>query len=243
LAATVSAIKSVTAEVPLEANPEPVLPPANTQAVYGISDGNDLHLYSTLNDLANVNTTQVMDGKKPDIAQQFAEPCCRELEGLLSRGVFELRKRVDVVDEGDHIFKTRYVDTVKNAGTNEQYDKLRLVVCAFKDAGKDEIMTRASTVSRASTRLMLSVAASHPDKILKSRDLDQAYTQSETPVNRKVLCEVPEELGLDDSWVLVLVRPLCGLGETSLHWFLTFFRYHKEDLGLCCEKHASVSLT
>jgi hypothetical protein len=145
----------------------------------------------------------------------------------LSRGVLELRKRVDVVDEGDHIFKTRYVDTVKNAGANEQYDKSRLVVCAFKDAGKEEIMTRASTVSRASTRLMLYVAASHPDKILKSRDLDQAYTQSETPVNRKVLCEVSEELGLDDSWVLVLVRPLYGLGEAGLHWFLTFFRYHK----------------
>jgi hypothetical protein len=93
-------------------------------------------------------------------------------------------------------------------------------------------MTRAPTVSRASTRLMLSIAASHPDKILKSRDPDQAYTQSETPVSRKVLCEVPKGLGLDDSWVLVLVRPLYGLGEAGLHWFLTFFRYHKEDLGL-----------
>jgi hypothetical protein len=199
LEATVSDIKADTAEVPLEANPKPVLPPANTQAVYGISDGNDLHLYSTLDDLANVNATQVMDGKKPDIAQRFSEPCRRELEGLLSRGVFELRKHVDAVDEGDLIFKMRYVDTVKNACTNEQYDKSRLVVCAFKDAGKDETMTRAPTVSRASTRLMLSVAASHPDKILKSRDLDQAYTKSETPVKRKVLCEVPEELGLDDS--------------------------------------------
>jgi hypothetical protein len=69
---------------------QPVLPPANTQAVYGISDGNDLHLYSTLDDLANVNAAQVMDGKKPYIAQRFSEPRRRELEGLLSRGVFEL---------------------------------------------------------------------------------------------------------------------------------------------------------
>jgi hypothetical protein len=75
---------------------------------------------------------------------------------------------------------------------------LRLFICAFKDAGKDEIMTRTPTVSRASTRLMLSIAASHPDKILKSRDLDQTYTQSKTQVSRNVLCEVPEELGRDD---------------------------------------------
>jgi hypothetical protein len=63
LAATVSDIKADTAEVPLEANPEPVLAPVNTQAFYCISDGNDVHLYSTLDDLANVNTTQFMDGK------------------------------------------------------------------------------------------------------------------------------------------------------------------------------------
>jgi hypothetical protein len=79
---------------------------------------------------------------------------------------------------------------------------------------------------------MLTTAAPHPSLVLKSRDLDQAYTQSETPVNRKVLCEVPGELGLDDSWVLVLVRPLYGLEEAGLYWFLTYFQYHKEDLGL-----------
>jgi hypothetical protein len=232
LAATVSDIQAGTAEVPLETNTESGLPPASIQETYGISDGNDLNLYSNMDTLANANATQVKDGKNPEIAQRFAEPRRRDLEGLLSRGVFELRNRTDFVVEGDRIFKTRYVDTVKNAGTKEQYDKLRLFICAFKDAGKDEIMTRTPTVSRASTRLMLSIAASHPDKILKSRDLDQAYTQSETLFSRKVLCEVPEELGLDDSWVLVLVRPLYGLGEAGLHWLLTFFRYHKEDIGL-----------
>jgi hypothetical protein len=35
------------------------------------------------------------------------------------------------------------------------------------------------TVLRTSTRRMLTIAAPHPSLVLKSRDLDQAYTQSE----------------------------------------------------------------
>jgi hypothetical protein len=79
---------------------------------------------------------------------------------------------------------------------------------------------------------MLSIAASHPKMTLKTRDMDQAYTQSDTRVNRKVVVEVPEELDLDDPWVLFLVIPLYGLGEAGLHWFVTFFKYHKVDLGM-----------
>jgi hypothetical protein len=84
-------------------------------------------------------------------------------------------------------FKTRYEGTGKNAGTNEQC-KSRSVVCAFKDAAIDEIRARTPTVSRASTRLMSPVAASHSEKLQKLRVVDQGYTQSVVPLINTGLC-------------------------------------------------------
>jgi hypothetical protein len=204
---------------------------AANEAVYGIHHGDDLHLLLQ-EEVAQVYATATMDGTNPSIAQRFAEPRRKELQGLINRVVFELRKRVDVVKQGERVFKTKFVDTVKNVGTKDQYEKSRLVICAFRDTGKGKVLTQAPTVSRASTQLMLSIAASHPEMIIKIRDTGQAYTQSDTRVNRKVVVEVPEELGLDDSWVLILVIPLYGLGEAGLHWFVTFFKYHKDELGM-----------
>jgi hypothetical protein len=84
LAATVSDIQAGTAEVPLDTNSESCLPPARIQETCTISDGNDLHLYSNMDTLANVNATKVKYGKNPEIAQRFSEPRRRELECFLS---------------------------------------------------------------------------------------------------------------------------------------------------------------
>jgi hypothetical protein len=129
LAITVSYIQAGTPEVPLDTNTEYGLPPASIQETYGIydgndlrcnsiwilfpmptphkssmgriqKDGNDLDMYSNMDTLANANATQVKDGKNPEIAQRFSEPRRLELEGLLIRGVFELRNRTDVVWKG-----------------------------------------------------------------------------------------------------------------------------------------------
>jgi hypothetical protein len=201
---------------------------AANEAVYGIH--HDLHLILQ-EEVAQVYATATMDGTNPSIAQRFAEPRRKELQGLINRVVFELRKLVDVVKQGERVFKTKFVDTVKNVGTKDQYDKSRLVICAFRDTGKDEVLTRAPTVSRASTQLMLSIAASHPEMIIKTRDTEQAYTQSDTRVNRNVVVEVPEERGLDDSWVLILVIPLYGLDEARFALVRYFLQVPQRRLG------------
>jgi hypothetical protein len=58
-------------------------------------------------EVAQVHATETMDGTKPSIAQRFAEPRRKELQGLISRGVFELRNRVDVVKQGERVFKPK----------------------------------------------------------------------------------------------------------------------------------------
>jgi hypothetical protein len=76
------------------------------EAVYGIHHADDLHLLLQ-EENAQVYATATMDGSNPSIAQRFAEPRRKELQGLINRGVFELRKRVYVVKQGETVFKTK----------------------------------------------------------------------------------------------------------------------------------------
>lgn len=67
---------------------------------------------------------------------------------------------------------------------------------------------------------------------LKLRDITQAYTQATTLVNRYVIVEAPEEMGVGKEYVLVVVRPLYGLAEAALHWYMPYAKFHIEDLGM-----------
>jgi hypothetical protein len=64
----------------------------------------------------------------------------KELNGLLEKGVFEL---VDIADvpQGVRIFNSRFVDQIKDAGTDKAFEKSRLVVQAYNDQGKELVLT------------------------------------------------------------------------------------------------------
>ena len=55
----------------------------------------------------------------------FTESRLAEVSGLLEKGVFEV---VTTVPEGTRIFNSRFVDEVKNKGTDKALNKSRLVV-------------------------------------------------------------------------------------------------------------------
>lgn len=165
-------------------------------------------------------------------AVRFRNSRTAELEGLLESGVFTTMPRSDAVAAGARIFRTRFVDSVKGYGTPQATDKSRLVLCGFNDREAKELLTKAPTVSKTSVRLLLSVAASCPGHAVKLRDISQAYTRSETKVQRLVVCEAPLELGLPKDTVLELLRPLYGLAEAGLHWYMTYQKFHKEDLRM-----------
>jgi hypothetical protein len=68
--------------------------------------------------------------KKPD----FTKSRQKELDGLLQKGVFQV---VSEVPKGAQLFGSRFVDEIKNGGTDKAFEKSRLVIQAYKDIGKN----------------------------------------------------------------------------------------------------------
>ena len=57
---------------------------------------------------------------------------------MLEKGVFEV---ATTVPEGTRIFNSRFVDEVKNKGTDKALNKSRLVVQAYHDQEKHTVLT------------------------------------------------------------------------------------------------------
>ena len=130
----------------------------------------------------------------------------KELNGLLEKGVFEVMSTQDV-PSGARIFGSRFVDQVKNEGTEKAFEKSRLVVQAFNDSGKQGILTQAPTIQRASQRLIIALSLAIPELSLYLRDITQAYTQSRSELTRDVFILAPAEMGLPMRTVLLSHPP------------------------------------
>src|SRR4051794_27285378 len=82
----------------------------------------------------------------------------KELNSLLEKGVFEVVNITDI-PQGTRIFNLRFVDEVKNAGTDKAFEKSRLVVQVYNDSEKELVFTQSPTIQRVSQRLILALAA------------------------------------------------------------------------------------
>ena len=160
-----------------------------------------------------------------------------EINGLLEKGVFEIVDPTKLPDNV-RIFKSRFVDEVKNKGTDKAFEKSRLVVQAYNDQEKDIVLTQSPTIQRVSQRLILCIAAMLADdeKHLFLRDISQAYVQSTTKLNRDFFISAPIELttrlGITKGSILKVVKPLYGVPEAGNHWFKTYHTHHLNELGM-----------
>ncbi|EED20803.1 hypothetical protein TSTA_039970 [Talaromyces stipitatus ATCC 10500] len=71
---------------------------------------------------------------------QFDQSQEKEINSLLENGVFEVVK-VDNILKGTRIFNSRFVNEIKNRGTDKAFEKSRLVVQAYNDKGKEIVLT------------------------------------------------------------------------------------------------------
>ncbi len=161
----------------------------------------------------------------------FTESRRKEINGLLEKGAFEVISISDV-PSGMRIFNSRFVDEIKNEGTATAFEKSRLVVQAYNDHGKEEILTQSPTIQRMSQRLILALAACMPQYDLYLRDISQAYVQSTTHLNREFFVRPPVELGLPSNAILKIIKPLYGVPEAGNHWFNTYHSHHREKLSM-----------
>ena len=159
----------------------------------------------------------------------FVQSRQKELNGLLERGVFKVVDKIEA--QGARIFGSRFVDEIRHAGTEKAFEKSRLVIQAYNDQDKRGILTQAPTVQRVSTRILIALAQIFGLRLC-TRDISQAYTQSETPVARDIYAHAPPELGLAPHQILKVVRPLYGLPEAGTHWFRTYTNHHMTKLHM-----------
>jgi hypothetical protein len=180
--------------------------------------------------------------KNPDVTLflqedlQYEDSRQSEIAGLLEKGVFQVTPRSEVL-EGARVFNSRFVDEIKNKGTENELKKSRLVVQAYNDENKHVVLTQSPTIQRISQRIILSIAAMETETTgLYLRDISQAYVQSTTLLNRDFYVNPPLELAkhlnLRDDSVLKVVKPLYGVPEAGNHWFRTYHTHHTIALSM-----------
>lgn len=98
-------------------------------------------------------------------------------------------------------------------------------------------MTHARTVLRASQHRLTLSAAANDNLNINIRDVDQAYTQTNTNLQRSVLIRPSRISGYPKEFLVQAVRPLHGLPESELHRFHTYHRFHKEKLSMVPSVH------
>ena len=70
---------------------------------------------------------------------QYEDSRQTEIAGLLEKGVFAVTSRTDV-PEGVRIFNSRFVDEIKNKGTEKELRKSRLVIQAYNNESKHIVL-------------------------------------------------------------------------------------------------------
>jgi hypothetical protein len=162
---------------------------------------------------------------------QFAHSRQKEVNGLIEKGVFQLVHRTDI-PQGIRIFNSRFVDEIKNKGTDKAFEKSRLVVQAYNDEEKTAVLTQSPTIQRVSQRILLAIAATFPEYSVYLRDITQAYTQSTTTLNRDFYITPPKGVAQWDGFYLKVVKPLYGVPEAGNHWFRTYQKHHIDKLHM-----------
>lgn len=186
---------------------------------------------STTEDLDLGTTPRKIKVKKGSPEERaFATSRTAELNGLLGDGTFK-PIHISKLKGNPRIFGCRFVDELKKVGS-ELKKKSRLVAQNYSDHDATEIGTKAPTIQRFSQRVALSIAASSPLMLPYTRDITQAYIQSHTDLEREVYIKAPPELNLPPDFVLQVVKPLYGIPESGLHWYLTYLSHHLDTLHM-----------
>ncbi|EED17254.1 hypothetical protein TSTA_023080 [Talaromyces stipitatus ATCC 10500] len=113
-------------------------------------------------DLEHKDDEQLAPEEAPPILTgdgQFDKSRRKEVTGLLERGIFIAVNREDILLDA-RIYGFRFVNEVKNKGTDKAFEKSWLVVQAYSDKDKEFVLTQLLTIQRSSQRLILCIGIS-----------------------------------------------------------------------------------
>jgi len=179
---------------------------------------NELDVCLHVTDVADISIL-IQEVKGMGHSSDSIESRQKELNVLHEKGALKLW------EVGVRIFNSRFVDEIKNEGTDKAFEKSRLVVQAFNDTDKDLALTQAPTIQWVSQRIILSITAILRDKGLGLylRDISQAYVQSNTQLNRDFFVRPPKELQQQlqlpkGSILRIIIIIISQSGSVSLSW-------------------------
>ncbi len=184
---------------------------------------------------AQINRHQHRTSDEKRVGHDFTKARLKELRGLCERKVFQVVQRSSV-PEDLRVYGTKWVDRIKHLEDGSPYMKSRLVSQNYRDSAATTIPTRSPTISRWAQWLALCFAAMCPEIDSYTRNISQAYVQSEDKLSREVYLEPPAEMDLAEDFVLKAIKPLYGIPESGVYWFATYHRHRKERLRMSPSK-------
>jgi hypothetical protein len=115
----------------------------NNQFIAAIKEDNVLIAFMTRKEQADIELAIKLqkDGVITTLRDLFKRSQQQEINGLITREVFEFIQYDLNKHLGVQIFNSRLVNKVKGKATNSLFEKLRLVVQAYNNKGKELILT------------------------------------------------------------------------------------------------------
>jgi hypothetical protein len=161
------------------------------------------------------------DGKITTSGKPFKEFQRIEIEALIDNGVFRIEPYDSIKYGKFRIFKSRIVNEIKGKATNSLYEKSRMVIQGYSDDGKKMVLIQFPTIQRTSQRVILAMAST----LLKQgmhlwlRNITQAYTQSESLLQRTILAYLPEQIRhfYPEGSIIVIIKPLYGIAKAEAY--------------------------
>ena len=144
----------------------------------------------------------------------------KEVIELIEKRIFIFVNKKKV-SEDMRIFNSRFVNEVKNAGTDSTFEKSRLVMQAYNDSIKHLVLTQSPTIQRVSQRLILCLAAIIFSTKLYFKNVIQAYVQFNIKLNRdfyiKASYELASMLEIENGSIIKIMKPLYEILEAENH--------------------------
>lgn len=180
---------------------------------------------SRLNDTANqamfngVFPAQIVNDPN-DPAFEVAK--ITELKIFLDKGTYKIVSEEDVLPNGT-ILNSRFLLSIKSPDSLNPIYEARFIIQGHKDPEKGKVVNEAHTVLRSSVRLIIALSQAYGFP-LWSRDVSQAFVQSEDNLKRNLYIRVPkgqrvlEILGAPPGSLLQALKPLYGLAESPSYW-------------------------
>lgn len=144
----------------------------------------------------------------------------KQLTRLMDNGTFiPVYKRE--ITPSTLIFGSRFIESLKKDAQGTQ-DKSRLEAQNYANDGARQRSRKELTGQRFSQRLLLSLTGSLPNMTTFSRDINKAYIQNNSTLERDIYITLPPQLRLRRETVFKILRPICEIPQSGFHWNISY---------------------